>query len=792
MKRTAKRLIAAALLLCMVLVYFVPTGAEAASTKQSGERYNIMLVIDGSGSLNSIQAGNTDPNGMRYELINELMGILEEDGHSIGAVVFSGTTSSSANPTDAEMEECLMLDTGMMDLGKPAPDGSNVKDYLVNAIVQRGVEWKPGHGTDIGTALLVAEKHIQKKQAENGQKSFIFLFTDGNTGFTGGSAGVLQKSEENRDKATLAMSQNDIHLFGAFLNNNSKLDDSEMKRLVCAANGINASSVEFEQCYIEVKNASVINEATNKFLQFLGYTSLGSSGGTIISILDDYHGTFNIPGLGVEEVNIWMYTPDGSNLPDISVTFTDPNGNTAGNVARRSSRTFQVYKIVDPQPGLWHVDVEVPQGNKIEFVYNQILSLHVESLVESNPAAADICVNMTPEFKCLLTQSGNVVTDPNAYIGYNCELQIMNSSTGEIVKTYPVLLNSNGELKQQVPMDTYGYFEAKAVFTCGNIVVESEPVKMDLTNRTPVSNYIPTQKLKYGLFQPDSAKLDLTAYFSDPEDGINLNYTVSSTTCNTDGFELTGGLLTIARSEIGDGEILITATDSQGASVNATIHVNTTNVTVFYIIALIVLVVVIAVLIILKIKRTPRPDGTLSVNFDMPHNGKSIRVDLDLPVPGTNTVSKTNLCKLLQDVLRNEGQQITTGLYARDVASFLMNYSSELSSIQIKADVKKKGGRNIGAVGVKHGKKSTVLYDSFADYFLKDTSFTIEFKGVEEDEDMFGNDSYIPASGNQKYNPFDDDFGDDFQPSHPQNTGRSQSSSHKEQSKSDADDFNFF
>lgn len=793
MKNTIKRLAAIAIILCLVVAYFVPSGADAAtSNSKQGKRYNIMLVIDGSGSLTSKGAGYTDPNNMRYELIGELMGILEEDGHSLGAIVFSGTASRSDNPTDADMEECLLLDTGMLDLDNPAPDGRDVKDYLEAAIINKGVDYTSGSGTDIGTALLAAQRHLQKKQAENGLESVVFLFTDGNTAFAGNREAPMKKSIENRDTATYEMSQNGIRLFAAFLNNGGKLDDSEMTRLVCAANGINTSSVEFGYSFIEVQNASNISLATTNFLKFLGYIpTVGEDGEDIV---DDFHDSFTIPGLGVEEINIRLYTPNGADLPDMDVRITNPSGNAASNVTVRNSRTYRVYKIVDPEPGEWHIDGTVPVGNSIKFRYTPILSLHIDALVESQPGVADIHVNTNPEFNCLLAQSGSAVTDPNAYIGYDCTLEIMNSTTGEIVGQYPLQINSNGDLKYNVPMDTYGYFEARAIFTCGDILVASEPLKMDLTNRPPTESSIPTQKLTCGLFQSKTAELDLTPYFSDPEDGTNLNYTISNTTCNSDAIVLNDALLTMSTGSIGDGEIHITATDSQGASISGTVLVKTTNVTIFYIIPLVILLVVIAIAIIayIKKKNSNRPDGTLSVSFDMPHNGKAVRVELDLSIPGVDTTSKTNLYKLLQDALRNESRQIMSGLYARDVSSFLMSYSADLSSIAVSAVVKKKGSRNLGAIGVKHGKRSTVLYDSFADYFLSDASFTLEFKGAEEEVDMFGDPAFASSTANKQDNPFDNTFDDVFQsapsqqPSNPQHTPQS------EHSKGGSDDFDFF
>ena len=50
-------------------------------------RFNIQLVIDGSGSL---EWGNnaTDPKGLRYDAINLFLALLTNDGNDIGVVVF--------------------------------------------------------------------------------------------------------------------------------------------------------------------------------------------------------------------------------------------------------------------------------------------------------------------------------------------------------------------------------------------------------------------------------------------------------------------------------------------------------------------------------------------------------------------------------------------------------------------------------------------------------------------------------------------------------------------------------
>lgn len=758
MKNMTKRLVAVALLLCMLAAVFTPVSASASTSNTAGKRYNIMLVIDGSGSLTSKNAGYTDPRGMRYALIGELMGILEDDGHNIGGIVFSGTQSKKPNPTDAEMEEGIMLNTGLLSLDSLSPDGRTPKDYLEAEVRRVYVDTSKNGSTDIGTALMIAQEQLQQMKAKNGLESVVFLFTDGNTAFYNNPAGVIKKSVENRDNATLQMSQNGIRLFGAFLNNGGKLDDSEMKRLVCAANGISTTSPEFQYSYVEIEDASSIHDASTSFLKFLGYIDPNFIPNVSYN---DIHDTFTVPGIGVEEMNIRLYSPYGDDLPALNVKITQPDGTVITGVPMKESRTFRVYKLIKPDPGLWQIDITVPAGNALAYVYTPVVSLYIDSLVESNPAPQNLFVNQSPDFTCLLSQAGTAITDPAAYYGYDCALQIKDVSNGNTV-SYDVLANTAGAFTQNVLLGTYGTFEVKTIFSCGEIVVPSSPITLDLTNRTPTGSWIPPQDLKYGLFQPKTTDLDLTQYVSDPEDGTNLAFSVNSATCDLSAITLQGGTLTMNNKGIGDSSITITATDSQGASATVTVNTKTTGVTIWYIIGLIVLLIIIAIIVFVSIraKNSNLPDGNLSVSFDMLHEGKARKVSLDLSIPGVNTTSKTSLYKLLQDVLRNEDRQIASGsgIYARDVMAYLIPFSAGLSGITVFAAIKKQGKKKVGAIGVKQGKKSSVLYDSFADFFLSDASFTIEFKADPKDgPDPFGSpfDGVPTGKGKGKPNPFD-------------------------------------
>lgn len=758
MKNMVKRLMAVVLLVCVLAAVFVPAVADAV-TATSGKRYNIMLVIDGSGSL--ISQETTDPDGMRYELIGELMGILEDDGHNIGAIVFSGTESKSANPTAAEMNEGIMLNTGLLSLDGLAPDGSAPKSYLERMIIVTDVNKSPRGGTDIGTALKCAQEQLLEMQNKNGLESVVFLFTDGNTAFSGSPIGAVSKSRENQDVAVQKLYQNGIRVFGAFLNKGGKNDDTEMKRIVCNSNGISATSKEFQYSYVELQQAGDISQATTNFLKFLGYISPDDE---FVIHYDDIHDSFTVPGIGVEEMNIRVYSPYGEKLPELDVKITQPDGSVVAGVAMKESRTYRVYKLIKPMAGLWNIDIKVPEGNKVGFAYSPVVSLFIDSLVETNPAPQDLHVNLTADFNCLLSQAGTVITDPAAYQGYTCALHIKNVNTGD-VEILDVPLNTAGSMTLSKMLDTYGVFEVSTVFTCEEIVVPSSPVTLDLTNRTPVAAYSPTLELTCGLFQDKTADVDLTQLISDPEDGTNLKYDIVAQTCDADAFTRQGNIITLDNGKIGKNSITVRAVDSQGAYVENTINIESKNVTIWFVLLFIAVAILIAALVIKHIKGKKKPDGELSVSFDLPVDGKTHHVILNLDVPGVNTTNKTDLYKLMQNALRNEEQKIGT-LLAGDILAELASNASGMSAVAISAVNKKKGKDSVGAIKVTHQKKSNVLYATSADYFVGDYIFSLEFKpNMDDQQTPFGDDPFADLSNrnqNSAPNPFGD-LDDPFQ-----------------------------
>lgn len=755
MKNGIIRLIATVLMLAVLAAFLIaPVSAQAASDTGIGTRFNIMLVIDGSGSLTSRNAGNTDPSGMRYELIGDLFGILEDDGHNIGAIVFSGSQKWVADEED--LEECIMLNTGLLSLDKPAPNGSHPKDYLEAEIKDAGVDTSPHGTTDIGTALLIAERQLQEAQKQNGLESLIFLFTDGTTSLKGSA---LDISEDNRDTATLEMNNNQIRLFGAFLNNEGKMDSTEMIRIVCAANGISSTSPEFKESFVEIQDAASCHVAVNRFLQFLNYFS----GGEYVIYYDDITDTFTIPGVGVEELNIRLYSAGGEDLPDLDVEITQPDGTVITGVPLRASRTFRVYKLIDPMPGQWRLHITVPENNSLGYVYDPVASLDIDAEIDIAPDISTLHVNQTAGFTGLLVKNGTILTDPAAYRGYECTLELTNVSTGD-VQLYDILPNANSVLVHNLLLDTYGVFNARVLFSCGKISFPSPVKTLDLLNQAPTGADSVDLDIHYGLFRDDVTEIDLAQYVTDPEDGSNLTVRTGSATCDFSAFDLSGTRLTLNNARIGDSSILFTVMDSQGSGVDLQVNIDTHNVTIWYIIGLILLILAIAAIVIRRTiqDNATKPDGQLYVRFDCYTDGRERPAELELTIPGVSAESKTNLYRLMLKELRDDTRRLECGISASQIKEYLTRYSKELSNVLVSKATKRKGRQNVGAIRVDHDKKKYTLYGSSAELFIGDAAFTVEFtlSQPDENDDLFSDcmDDYGKKTGKkprQEDDPFD-------------------------------------
>lgn len=700
MRNSLKQVLCLALALCLLgMAMFVPAKAD---TGEQGERWNIMLVIDGSASLWS--GIKSDPDGMRYEAINSFLDTLHSTGHKVGAIVFNANQTTDSS--DSAMESCIYVNTGMLDL-----DGNEPRDEIKNQVIHARKNEDSTPQTDLGTALLVAERELQKVSG-NGNRSAVFLFSDG---IMEVNNSIKAKAKSNLELAEEEMRNNGMIFCGVFLNQGGRYH-SEIRDIAYAANGI-SEGMGLGNYYIEITDAKSCAESTDRFMTLLGY-SIGDQ----VAISNNFESSFRVPGIGVEEANIRLRTDNGNPMPaGVEVSFTMPDGTTspANVVATTCSvgRTYQVYKLEHPDSGTWTVHVKVPDDNKIAIYYSPVFSFYVGASLTTDVQPADMHAGQTVTANCQLMKNGQALTDPAYYREYTCELVLTEVNTGA-EQRIEVLANSNGEFKTPIVLE-YGVFDAVAVFSCDQLSVTTDHQIWATPNTVPTANDT-NVFLKYSFLSEGRETIELDDFIDDIEDGQNLTVSISGGSCDMGGVNLNGHSLELVGRSCGSGTVEITAADSQGAAAQMTVHVETKNQSVA-VILMILAVLVAAILAFILIKRSAgnfKLDGRLTLDMVFTdENGEDVNVSgLSLKRPGNDNLGNTcTLYQLLALELKDEFSGLHDELSGEELEQFSKYIESRgrslLQSIRLSTGRTKDSGKTVAALRVNNGRETELVYN---------------------------------------------------------------------------------
>ena len=726
MKEKMKRLISVALSVLLLLPVLF-TSAYAENQTGAAKRWNIMLVVDGSGSLFS--GPTTDPDGLRYEAIDDLLGILQDNGNNVGAMVFSA--NPGRDDSDEGMRKGIRLNTGMISFDGKAPDGGDPKDYINSQLRNAPMDYGTGGTTDIGTALLVAEETLEALQKKNGLESIVFLFTDGVTELN--YTNTYEKSIQNMHKAEQKMCENNIKLCGVFLNKDNRSNSTEVRDMVCAANGIASNTLELGDIYIEIADSASCHSAMEQFMRLLGYST--SDPIPVPGVI-----SFRVPGTGAEEANIRIYSTNGDTLPkDLSVSITAPDGTVFSGATVeaicRSGRTFKNYKLVNPESGTWTIAVNTDDKDSVGVVCELVFTMDKEAAMETEPSASELHSNMEVKVTGYLTQNGVRVTDLSEYREYTCTLFLRDLATNEEI-SYEIQPDNRDQFSRMIQLDRYGNFEAFIEFTCDSICIQSEPEVWSLGNNVPAV-YSDKLNIKYGLFLSDLYKYDLVDQISDREDGKDLAITVESSDCNMDAVTLEGTQLLIKSKDVGDGELIVTVEDSQGASGSASFAVSTKNITLLLILTIIAVLALAFVIVVLVMRNRPRLDGKCLLT--VPYDGSNL--EIALPAPGTQGSRSTSLSDLLE-MEKGNGRAIRSACQDDDEYGQVLRLLDEEDFKKVKLSIvggKTKNGEGktirMGKLKVAQGKKPSVIFNGSIKLTTINDGYYLAYYQESEEED---------------------------------------------------------
>ena len=310
---------------CILLI--TTTSAQAASSGTSkANRFNVVLVLDTSGSMHS-----SDPEGNRFEAINQFSALLSEQGNVLGGVVFSDTVNNTEGPIEVNSQS----------------DKDKVTGMLQNATVDGD--------TNIGEALSQAVTMLE----EGGNQSLpsvIVLLSDGNTDLSTDDA--MQASLQTKADALQKAHQDGIRIYSICLNADGSADTSEMKQISDSTDGV----------FREVQRAEDLQDVFNAFYALIYGGDTVQLTDTTISDSGVLETSFEVPNMGVEEVNIVIY----GNAT--SYTLVHPSG-TEETPSVIKGNTFSLIKISDIESGTWTLRTTGVPGDRIHInmVYNTSL-----------------------------------------------------------------------------------------------------------------------------------------------------------------------------------------------------------------------------------------------------------------------------------------------------------------------------------------------------------------------------------------------------------------------------------
>lgn len=526
-----------------------------AAQNAANNRFNVVIVSDASGSMLS-----TDPEGLRFEAINQFINLLAEQGNLLGAVSFADNINATEELTKVDSSEAKQ----------------KIADTLKNT---------PAKGdTNIGEALQKAVTMLDEA-GDKDLPSIILFLSDGNTDLK--DKKDMENSLNMKADAIQAAREKDIAIYSVCLNANKKADVSEMEQISQATGG------EFR----EVGSASDLQEVFNSFYNLI----YGTSTTQLLDEAFDESGVletkFNVPGLGVEEINIIIYGKVSE------VELFDAQGQKK-DVSPMEYNTFTMIKSTDVSAGEWKLITKGTAGNhiKINMVYNTNLEVELKSEAlgkVTNPKDG-------VKFEAYLS-SGEIKADSSNIGGYEAELIVSDAYGKELDKFPMTVVDDHFELSQNLSNGVYfvkahvsGNSLDKTSESLGPIEVSDKALTEEEKNNTapvPVTDKI--KKTVYIIpFKDNTVSFDLKGLAKDKEDK-ELHYMVASSSF-IEGKDYSLGddmVLKLYHYSLSRGDFDIKATDSKGLSCNISIVVKSINVgVVTAIVVLIIGLIVLAVM----------------------------------------------------------------------------------------------------------------------------------------------------------------------------------------------------
>lgn len=492
-------LTAALALLLSVLLAALPMSALAEAPVEGANRFNVVLVVDKSGSLCDINGHGTDPDGLRFDALRMFLGLLTESGNNVGAVVF-----------DEQIRHVSEL--------RPVENMTDKKEII------REIEaFTPSYDTDIGSAVLRATELLAEMKEKNDLPCMILLFSDGMTDFKSGVNDNAQKwsSYGKAQQALEAARAQGISINGIHLNVNETAKDGTIE-FQLYTHGTNGA---FE----EVTRPEDLAAAFRRIYKIVNNTDY--TGAQRVSFSDQGEAAiiFTVPNFGVEEVNVIvegedLRSKDGAQSVDIEIIRPDGERFDFTDHELDSSR-YQLVKIPSPDLGVWNVRLKGEPDNWVDVTMVCNASLRVTLNAET--PADPYLINTPYRFTATVIDPAEQKLTAEQIGSLKAVLTREELSTGNVREYEMAYTDGVFVPAENISFPRAGVYTLSASVSLGDFKVYSDPLTFGAVTAPLVAQVSDVMDmLSYGHFHNGVWELELDPLFGADKDS-ELNYAIS-------------------------------------------------------------------------------------------------------------------------------------------------------------------------------------------------------------------------------------------------------------------------
>ncbi len=502
--------------------------AAAEENISTANRYNVVLVMDKSGSLRNADGVGTDPDGLRFDAMRLFLGLLTETGNNVGTIAF---------------DEAIRYDSGLK-----AVDSLDDKKELVQAVEALGTSYD----TDIGLAVLRAAETLSGMKDRNGLPCAILLLTDGMTDFSGNPRSWLlyDRSEAAAQKALQIAREEGITIHGILLNVDGR-----------AQNGEDEIRFYTDGTRGQIQTVASPEDLTAAFARFysiINKTEYNNTNKVVFSDQGETETVFSVPAFGTEEVNIVIEHENAlSRLESIRVTAPDGSDYPIDAHMLEASR-FQLVKIPEPVSGQWRVALRGTPGDSVDvcMIYNASMNISLSS--DADRECGEVLKPIL--FRAVVTDT-DVNIDEVTLKDIPGKLVIKDLSTGETTR-YPMDVSADG-YSLALTFDKGGEYEVTASVELKDFDVRSDSVVLRIDVPQPFAKQsLISDYRSSGTIRDSAWELSLDGFFEDPK-GTALSYTLSDSLGGA--AEIRDGILRVKLNELDENaSFTVTATDAYG------------------------------------------------------------------------------------------------------------------------------------------------------------------------------------------------------------------------------------